>query len=1057
LLKREKNNESILVIVSFLGAALNSCRYSTSKVCALSILRHIGKEIKNANIILNHLLPYFISCMEDDSTSVQVEAAEGGMELLGAIEIPILLNPTDFKIFQLYILPAYRKMGSNNKSYVRASFMKVLGKICEIGKRFIEQGIMNQTNYFNKLAATEHAADSENKTRRRASVDFINTSERTISNLDNEIEEMGNSLMSIILDITANTPQIHQSAMVQNLSQVAALLGPKKFETIASLVISMLNIKTPQLLQSIFEVVPSISLAIGIAWIQGPLSFSDEYMKGTEELVIYSIIECCIDLIRKKLLPKTIMLDLYERFASLLAHPNEWIRNSAIDYCKAAADSLSDAEVFSKIRPQLQGFVKNFVLVTHEDPFQEFLIPPLSRIILDLVEAGIPGELNQTPADEYARVMFEKQLKLSDLKMKDSSELRKKAYDLYNNTTSSSYLTRPDCVGKSEALKPLLQAQEQSGMLTSEFKKSIAHLRDDFEIYEKEADDYIDQYFTEHKISNPTSFFMDNNGQNPPSAYENFVESQKTLCKWRHIYKNESLCKALKFYAQNCAFDQLKDKQGKYFSFTATKLWRQWRPFGRLMSTLNAHKSPVYSISVSDDTTFMATGSSDGVCCIWNALKLRETLAMPIAEKIQVKGKITTLKFLENTHSIAIGTDTGEISLYKLDSQSNVNPARKSKDIITENEGGIIDTCTYLTSEGQNILVYITQKGGIHVHDVRVKKDVNVFNMGCEHGLISSFCMGRDENNYYAGTVGGYIAGYDLRFNLITSLKKYTRGTPICDMCTYLPEKITKPTGVTLGSKDGPTPLLFVASGGETPQIDLCHVDKDSTEWSFVVGNPKLLYRAYTPYNLQKEELNYTDINQVILKKLTKGFAVSKDDLKTENVDQNTTSCHFAFKDFYGKMKTMYNSNSRIYKMLCPRITRNEESAPFLLTAGADRVIRYWHLGNLSAPDVMKVNAPEMTRLSCIVSSPDDREVEYMAEDFNEKVLYEHTIRGKTGSVIRETSWQNQNGVSYLRVNPSKIPCAGHTDAILNMSLLELPFGTYLATCGRDNMIKIWS
>ena len=37
--------------------------------------------------------------MEDESTLVQTEAAESIMELLDAIENPIVLLPTDFKAF----------------------------------------------------------------------------------------------------------------------------------------------------------------------------------------------------------------------------------------------------------------------------------------------------------------------------------------------------------------------------------------------------------------------------------------------------------------------------------------------------------------------------------------------------------------------------------------------------------------------------------------------------------------------------------------------------------------------------------------------------------------------------------------------------------------------------------------------------------------------------------------------------------------------------------------------------------------------------------------------
>ncbi len=790
-------------------------------------------------------------------------------------------------------------------------------------------------------------------------------------------------------------------------------------------------------------------MSIGLEWVRNLLSILDMYISHMEELEVQSLIECFVELGRKQLLTKDQLVAQLPRFCPFLLHPNEWIRAAAVDFGKVVCGSLTDAEVFLRIRQYFQGYVKNFILISSADPFYEFLLPPLTRIVVDLTESGAIEELHQTPGDEMARAMLEREKPLKDMPPPDTSEGDKASYDKHVHTIERfCAVTRPDCIGRGSVVISMVPTNSEGQPANPDWAKTMIPLSDSFEVSEKDADDYIDQHFYAHKVPDRTSWSVTNNGQDPVSIYDSYVQENRPKESWRLTYKKLWLCKALRFCPQRGGeLDQLKDKQGKFFSYSVQHQWRSWRPQGRLMSTLNTHKAPVYAISVSDDTNFMATGSADGLCCIWNTLKLRDSLAMPVLDKIEVKEKITSLRFLENTHSIAIGTDKGKVFVYKIDSQSLFEPVQKTKEITTTDEGGIVDCCTYLSGEGQNVLVYSTQLGGIHVHDMRVKKDVNVFNMGCQRGLVNCMCMGRDENDFFMGTLGGYIAGYDLRFNLITLLRKYTRGTPICDLCTYLPERANRfaaqGTGMGRGSSDGPAPLLFIASGCETPQVDLCCLDKDQTEWSFVVGNPKMAYKSFSPYGLVREELNYTDINHVILKKLMKGFAVSGDELTG---GEASTSWHFTFKNFYGNMKAMYNSNSRIYKILCPRTSRTEESAPFLLTAGADRVVRYWSLGG-----------SDMAKQSFLVMCPDEREVEYTVADFREKVLYEHTLRTKTGTYAGQAPWQVLNGTSYLRQHVAKVPCAGHTDAILNLGLLELPFATYLATCGRDNMVKIWA
>eukprot|EP00826_Nyctotherus_ovalis_P012622 TRINITY_DN13350_c0_g1_i2.p1 TRINITY_DN13350_c0_g1~~TRINITY_DN13350_c0_g1_i2.p1 ORF type:complete len:134 (+),score=20.21 TRINITY_DN13350_c0_g1_i2:73-474(+) len=107
------------------------------------------------------------------------------------------------------------------------------------------------------------------------------------------------------------------------------------------------------------------------------------------------------------------------------------------------------------------------------------------------------------------------------------------------------------------------------------------------------------------------------------------------------------------------------------------------------------------------------------------------------------------------------------------------------------------------------------------------------------------------------------------RFNLVSEVRKYTRGTPIMDLCTYLPEKSAKNT---VPVRELESPMLFVASAGENSQIDLCAVDKDATYWSFVVGSSKLAFQSYIPFMLRAESPNYSEVNKTILKQLLREF-----------------------------------------------------------------------------------------------------------------------------------------------------------------------------------------
>jgi len=1006
--------------------------------------------MRSSSFILDYLLPYFITSMEDESTLVQVEAAEGGITLLEAIKTPVTLLPIDFNVFQLYIFPAYQKLGNKDQIYMKSTFMKLIGKLCRNGKRFIEQGVLNQTNYIKSLRESEHNKGGF-KEKKVFAIDFYFATNKTISNSDTIINDMSKMLMGTLKDFICRNEEQREyfSAIVKSLDDIWGLLGLRDFEAVISLMNHLLNLRNPMIMQAIFKHSPQIDRENSVIWVYNSLNNYAHCIRKTNELLIFEVIKCFTNFVKMKLIPKNDMIKLYGEFAPLVLHPNNWIRCVVIDYCKEVNNSLADLEVFLSLREILQKYVKDFMMITSTDPFYDFLMQPLSRIIFDLIEAGISEPLFYTENDECTRPLFEDSFKFENIGKIEDTNIRKKRYDNYMNKLKAGCKSLTlNCIGSTLNLA----AAGQLPILQESSDKSTFTLCNGFEVHEKEADYYIDKQYIMQIIPNATSFYNDNNGFNSIQNYLNYLSTNKSPFTWKDYYKSASICKALKFYAQDEENERQRRRQGRSYSSTI----RQWKPQGRLMVNLNSHKAPVYSVAVSDDMKMMATGSIDGVCCIWNVSRLKETVALPLTGQIETPGKISCLSFLENTYNIAIGTEEGFISVYKVDNNFGTPIIKHKKEVSTTEEGGIVDCCTYLTHEGHNVLVYATQKGGIHVHDIRVKNDVNVFQIGCRRGIVTRFCMGRDENNFFVSTVGGYVIGYDLRFNLITSMRKYTRGTPITDMCAYLPEKLGK---VLKGDKvhmnnvgnDIAAPLLFIASGGKTSQVDLCSLDKETPEWSFAVGNPKDLYQNYAPYVLRKEELNYTDLNQIILKRLTKGFAVTGEELKSNN-EVNFASLHFAFKDFHKKMKAMYSSESCLYKILCPRLYRSEESAPFLLTASADKVVRYWYLGDILSQKESKDNAQEMAKQSFIVMSPDNRNVNYSVKCFDGKVLYERPIHSKK----LNKDWQSQNGVSYMKDGVSRIPCAGHTDAILNMELIDLNSVKYLVTCGRDNLVKLW-
>lgn len=973
-----------------------------------------------------------MSAMNDDSTLVQAEAAESTMELLDSIESPLTLLPTDFKVFQLYILPTYQRVNCSESVYIRCSLMKLIGKLCANGRKFVEQGITSQTAYFKSLRDEE--TREEIKGKEKEGIDFYIGVENEISNLNTEMDAMEGAVQSMILNTMFNVDSMYQGAFVPYFCDVIKSLGSTVVPHISSALFSMLNTKSFPLRLNVFKYAPRLNVELGVDWAKGLIVYFNLCLKRSEELLIYYVIECFVHLVKIKNLEKAEMKDLYQKVALFFVHPNVWIRTAAIRFCKTVGETQSDTDFFFDMRTLLNFYLNDLLIITGSEPFHEFLRSPLTRFALDYAEHEAKEtekgkkaedskerELNYFHADAYARTILGSKHELKELNPIYNAKEEKAAYDEFISRLKREEKQLPlNCIGSTQFQYMLLGLLSKGMSQDDNLQNNIFVVSEDFEMAENEVDQYISKGFAPHVLPDPSKFYSDNNGMNPSSGYVNFQIARKPDISWPTYFKNASLCKALGYYSHDV---------WTYLESPAKPASQMWKPKGRLMATLRSHEAPVRSISISDSTQLMATGDADGVCCIWDAKKLKEFYAVPLGGKIVVEGAVSALRFLPNTHTLAVGSNKGAISVFKLDKD-----IKKEKYIPAENEGSIVNCHSF--DEGYNTIVYATQKGRVHIHDLRIRADVNSLDTGCERGLVSAFSVGPDENSYFIGTGAGYVLGYDIRFNLITSVCRHASRSPIMDMCTYVPEKNLK-LGVNT-----PVPLLFITSAVSTPQIDLCYLNKETPEWSFVAGSSKLQYHSYTPYGLIAE-------NSPAIQRRVPESVLSRSKERHSPFD--------CFKEFSESVRTMYEEDSRIYRILCPRTSRTEESASYLLSAGADRVVRYWYLEDIAGGGDLKTKAAEMVKNSFVVTSPDNREVEYAVGNFKEKVLFEKPVRKPTDNGRKGQSiWQEMNGTSYFRHRKSRSPHVSHADAILNMEVLEASNKRYLVTCGRDNLVKLW-
>ena len=497
------------------------------------------------------------------------------------------------------------------------------------------------------------------------------------------------------------------------------------------------------------------------------------------------------------LLTKEQLIKIFMENLPFLVFPNKWIRSATLKFFDIVYNSLSNVDIFCRIRPAFKYYLQNnFLLMNREDKYENYLIPPVSRLLVDLSEANVQELLVNSSKDSSANQIVSRLI--NEIKILHNPE---EGFANYED-----YLKNLEKVNEIKPFKfelktfQLIQAKEEK----KEKKLKHADFSSDrsFIIDQEEIGEYLEQCYYPHIIPSKEDYLIHNNGLNNECMYRNFT--QNNTGKWSKAYKKLCISKALHIYPQH---EHSNGQKIKFYQYNIEHTWKAWRPQGKLIVTLYHHKAPITSIATSENSAIMSTGSEDGVCCIWNSEDIERDADINPISKFRVKGKITSIQYLEGKTCMLIGKDKGSLEFKQIDRENKLKvPAyKKIKNI---SEGSVVSICPPRNWNNQNTFVYATQRGIIHMHDTRLGKDVDRFVVDCQRGITTCLCAGNDEYSYFLGTYGGYIGIYDIRFNIMSSLRKFSSGASILDICMHSPSD----TSSSFSDSPGNMPLVFHCS-----------------------------------------------------------------------------------------------------------------------------------------------------------------------------------------------------------------------------------------------------
>jgi WD40 repeat protein len=642
---------------------------------------------------------------------------------------------------------------------------------------------------------------------------------------------------------------------------------------------------------------------------------------------------------------------------------------------------------------------------------------------------------------------------------------------------------------------PAQKSNIQEDKNTSGYTLTKARYREDFNPNFESLDQYVEKYYypmksVELDIKQNENNYNINKYHRPPkkSAYDvheqEFYNSVKGLVLVDQNQLSGSVMHSM--IKRSIEAGNLEDEG----------LIGDWHPKGRLINTVypvncnNDMSHPINCIVASEDSQHLITGSQNGMLHYFDLnyegdeIKIECMESMLITDVDRPK-QINSISVLDSDTTFCVGMDDGILDIYSPYSSQVDNIALIHR-ISRRDEGSICKTCTFSVDfSRENVFAYATQVGKVHIHDLRVKLDVNSYDIGLKFGMPTAMTTANMNGTHkiIVGTMGGFIHLYDVRYNVPMEIYEHSRNHPIFDICMHYPSLRYK---YKMFSEINETqnPHCLISSGGTIAshnQRNLNDTPQMIHEVSFLdiyLGQMKAVYSVDDTMNMGDEPVEVSQFYSHDPIKLSRQPGTSK------------------FKaSIYKALSANY-----VTKILSPLLPNKVESSPYFISAGTDRKLRYWNLAKNKRASYYNISTPLVneseyrdTQLGDIYTVQ-EKVTERPADPSKLVTGITYTKKSKAVIASKATSHQinainegmypESNGISscqtmnmieYIDIKGTEstglnqnsttklkpkypVENSAHADAILDMTIaIDDNLGPYIFTAGRDGTVKIFT
>jgi len=503
----------------------------------------------------------------------------------------------------------------------------------------------------------------------------------------------------------------------------------------------------------------------------------------------------------------------------------------------------------------------------------------------------------------------------------------------------------------------------------------------------------------------------------------------------------------------------LREADGRAFSFHGqlasttdtsndSEFSYEWKPRAdspvASSSPSSEHTGPVTRLAVSQDQAFFVSASHDGTSRVWELRQIQESAGglrsclsydghCSTSNGKTTNARINDAAIIENSHSVVTGASDGAVHVWRVDmvmsmsrksvisSSGNVDTfARPSVGRYYENakvsgsslvrqvdpQEGEVMAVSHFNTPSASVVAFATQKGSVHSWDLRSAVEPFCLNIKPELGYLTSMAVGDDRNWLVAGTNRGYLALWDVRFQMMVKLWRHSSGAPVSRLATSFAQ---------LPSTGEARPLIFMGCGPN--EASVFDVSDGSCQQCFRVLDPELSYVDQSSLPLSCSTL--PALQNVRIPSISQDRILAAGTAISGITNGRLTPTEPSIYGLSGRVGTSGQN--------------------YLITGGSDRTIRYW-----SFSDVAKCY-----NVSGIPLSQPRPTFESINTGRNSRLFLCRPMPfPKTGEV-------ESSKIPRKLQRGAMRPENHHRDAILDLKKVDFPMNGLLS-CSRDGVIKLW-